>query len=73
MWFLNVSCSHCGSQCLVAAVTKEGKAPEIVTDLSETELSKFRDSSPVEADDVLEVHEFLKDFEGDLFTLFSKK
>ena len=33
MWFLRVLCSKCQTQCLVAAVVKEGKAPEEVDDL----------------------------------------
>lgn len=72
LWFVNVSCPKCGSQGLVAAAIKEGKAAEVITDLTEAELSKFAGGSPVEADDVLEVHDFLKDFEGDFSALFSK-
>jgi hypothetical protein len=59
-------------QALVAAVIKEGKVAEVVTDLTEKELSKLSDGSTIEADDVLDLHNFLKGFEGDFSSLFSE-
>ena len=72
LWFLRVLCSSCHTQCLVAAVVREGKMPEAVTDLTEAELDKFRDNV-IEADDVLNVYNFLKDFDGDFSQLFGQK
>lgn len=72
MWFLRVRCSTCHTQCLVAAVVREDKMPEVVTDLTEAELEKFRDNV-IEADDVLNVYNFLKDFDGDFSQLFDQK
>ncbi len=71
LWFLSVYCPGCKSQGLVAAVIREGKAPEIVTDLTEVEKSKL--STPIDSDDVIDMHTFLKDFGGDFSSLFSKK
>ena len=72
LWFLSVFCTACTSQALVAAVIKEGKLTEVVTDLTEAELARFSADSSIEADDVLDMHKFLKDFEGDFSALFSK-
>jgi len=72
MWFLRVLCSVCHTQCLVAAIVKEGEKPEAVTDLTETELDEFREKL-IEVDDVLDMHHFLKDFEGDFSRLFGPK
>jgi galactokinase len=72
LWFLSVFCPACTSQALVAAVIKEGKVAEVVTDLTEKELSKLSDGSTIEADDVLDLHNFLKGFEGDFSSLFSE-
>ena len=36
MWFLRVLCSKCQTQCLVAAVVKEGKVPEEANELTGT-------------------------------------
>ena len=65
LWFLRVSCSSCHVKCLVAAIVREDDRTEVVTDLTEAELEKFRDLGGVRADDVLDMHNFLKDFDGD--------
>jgi hypothetical protein len=73
LWFLSVSCLTCHSQGLVAAVIKEGKPQEVITDLTEEEFARLNGQSAVVGDDVLEIHSFLKDFDGDFSTLFPKK
>lgn len=73
MWFLSVFCPGCQSQGLIAAVIKEGKAAELVTELSEVEHSKLAASPPIGADDVLDMHTFLKKFSGDFSSLFPEK
>ena len=72
LWFLSVFCPFCNSQALVAAIIKEGKMSEVVTDLTEADYSKLCASSSVEIDDVLDMHNFLKYFEGDFSALFAK-
>ena len=73
LWFLRVLCSACHSQCLVAAVVREGRVSEaVVTDLTGAELDKFR-GNVIEADDVLNMYNFLKDFGGDFAQLFGQK
>ena len=71
LWFLSVFCNHCRSHGLVAAVIKEGKTAEVITDLSEEEWGRVAEGEVVGADDVLDVHEFLKGFNGDFSKLFS--
>ena len=73
LWFLKTLCSACHTQCLVAAVIKEDKAPEVITDLTEAELERFKNIDVVTADEVLDIHNFLKDFNGDLSQLFSQQ
>lgn len=73
LWFLRVFCSTCRTQYLVVAVVKEGRVPEVITDLTEAELEKFRNMGMVISDDVLDMHDFLKDFDGDFSWLFSRK
>ncbi len=79
LWFVAVTCSHCRSQGLVAALIRDAKSaemPEVVelsTDVGEPEQLQQQQpasSSPVTGDDLLEVHEFLKEFDGDFRTLF---
>ncbi|TEU03294.1 MAG: hypothetical protein E3J24_04060 [Dehalococcoidia bacterium] len=73
LWFLSVYCTKCHSQSLVAAVLKDGKHPELVTDLTEEEYTKFHEMAVVDADDVLDLHDFLEEFNGDFSSLFLKE
>ena len=68
LWFLRVRCSACHTQCLVAAIVKESRMSEVVTDLSAFELDEFKDNV-IEIDDVLNMHNFLKDFDGNFSRL----
>jgi len=72
LWFLSVFCPACQTQCLVAAVIKEGKVPKITTDLSEAELGKFKRMDKLTSNEVLDMHSFLKDFDGDFSRLFNQ-
>ena len=72
MWFLRAGCSSCRTKCLVAAIIKEDRTPEVVTELTKAELDKFIDGDVVGADDVLNMYKFLKDFDGDFSRLFEK-
>jgi len=73
LWFLRAVCSACHTQCLMAAVIKEGRVPEIITDLTEAELDKFSNVSAPTADEMLDMCNFLKDFNGDFSRLFSRR
>ncbi len=72
VWFFSVYCSTCQSQGLVAALIKNGKTSNVITDLSAFELAKFTKSSKISSDDILEMHSFLKDFDGDFEHAFPK-
>ncbi|HJW87851.1 MAG TPA: hypothetical protein VJ565_00045 [Dehalococcoidia bacterium] len=73
LWFLSVFCPGCHSQGLVAAVIKEGKAPEVITDLTPEELEQFSREVSVGSNDLLDLHNFLRDFDGDFQRLFISK
>jgi len=72
LWFLRVFCSSCHVKCLVAAIIREDDKAEVITDLTEAELDRFKDLDGVRADDVLDMHNYLKDFDGDFPRLFRK-
>ena len=73
LWFLRASCSACHTQCLVAAVLGEEGEPGVITDLTEAELDRFGDAGMLSADEVLDMHNFLRDFDGDFSRLLSQK
>ena len=72
LWFLSAFCSACQAQYLMAAVIKEERVSEVITDLTAAELDKFRNAGVVTADEILDMHNFLKDFDGDVSQLFSQ-
>ena len=73
LWFISVSCGSCHTKGMVAALIKEGGEAQFVTDLTEAELARFIEGPPISGDDVLELHDFLKSFDGDFASLFGKK
>lgn len=76
LWFLSVRCLSCKSQGLVAAVIKEGEMPEsveVLPELTETDIEKFANSSPIDSDDVLDMHTFLEEFSGDFSSLLPEE
>jgi hypothetical protein len=64
VWFLKVLCPACHAGSLVAAIIRE-EAPPPVNDLTRAELERFRDAGAIGEDDLLEMHAFLKGFDGD--------
>ncbi len=73
LWFLRASCSDCHTQYLVAVIIKENRTPELVSDLSEAELDRFRNMGAATADEMLDMHNFLKNFNGDFSQLFNHR
>ena len=73
LWLLGVSCLVCHTQCLAAAVIEEDTTSKIITDLTEAEQGKFRSMDRLNANDVLDMHNFLENFNGDFSLLFSTK
>lgn len=73
LWFLKALCPYCHTQCLLAAVVKEGKEAQVISELTEAELKRFGEEDGISCDDRLDMHNFLKDFNGDFSRLFSRK
>jgi len=70
IWVMAVKCDHCGTQGLVFAMIQEEEEPEMVSELASQERARFREMPRIDADDLLDVHEFLRDFDGDFVSLF---
>ena len=82
MWMMVVECTECHARNFVAAVLNDGDPSEAqlaLRRLSERTESGQLDGEPVEnrlppigSDDVLDMHEFLRSFDGDFRRLFSR-
>ncbi|HEV2108830.1 MAG TPA: hypothetical protein VGR16_11250 [Thermomicrobiales bacterium] len=84
MWTMVVECDECHARSFVAAMLHDSdpsEAREALRDLSEGPGSGFEDAGiseessiskapPVVTDDVLDMHEFLRGFDGDFQKLF---
>ena len=71
MWFLRVHCPTCHTQCLVAAVVKEEKVLDEMNDLTDAEVGEQQRETIV-VNDMLDMHNFLTDFNGDFSRLFGQ-
>ncbi len=82
LWFLTVTCGRCHTQGLVAALLKDGDGSSAtltrisvpgkalpIEELTPT-TGVAIPAEPVTADDVLEMHQFLQDFDGNFARLF---
>jgi hypothetical protein len=80
MWMMVVTCTECHARNFVAAVFGGGDPAEAQLALRRlSEAPSGRDESPadgpqghpVSVDDVLEMHQFLREFDGDFSRLFA--
>ena len=77
LFFVDLSCDHCGSQA-VAIVTIQIDGDNATLDGGElvrvdgVDPDGVRDGPPVSADDVIDVHDLLDDFEGDVHQLIAR-
>jgi len=72
LWFVSVFCPSCRIQYVVAAVVDGEEVSEAVTDLSSEELERFQDAGRLTADEVLDMHNFLQEFDGDFSRFFGE-
>lgn len=82
LWMVTVICEGCRSQGFITAIvedpansttTANGVGGQSLTDLTSTEVARFADTAPVNSVDLLDIHEFLDDFDGDFATLFGRQ
>ncbi|MCL5959744.1 MAG: hypothetical protein M1358_10615 [Chloroflexi bacterium] len=76
LWLLMMNCPACSSRGLIAALVKDqakaGSALE-AQQAPEKEMQETKKLDVVSADDVLDIHEFLREFDGDFISLFDKQ
>ena len=68
VWFLRVVCSSCHTQGLIAAIIQKEKMEE-----NEAMLDEATFTEVVGVDDVLDMHNFLDDFDGDFSCLLDRE
>jgi hypothetical protein len=77
LWVLAVRCPECSAQSFVAAVVGEhddGTTVEAAAiDFIDEDTDSSIDAEPVCVDDVLDMHEFLEEFDGNFLRLFARR
>jgi hypothetical protein len=70
LWILAILCPECETSGLILAIVEGQQEPsEPFTDLTPEEIGRFKGRGPITADDVLDFHELLRDYRGDLADL----
>ena len=71
--FFQITCEVCSTQALVTAIVQkdEDKTSDVITDLTVEELKTSDTRSPVSTDDMLDMMNYLKDFDGNISEIFS--
>ena len=72
MWFLRALCSSCHTQCLVAAVVREDRVVAETEEPATAEVYEHQGEA-IEIDDVLDMHNFLVEFNGDFSSYFGQE
>jgi len=72
LWIMGVTCAHCHTQGMIFAVVREGQPPEVITEMTPEELARAAELSPIDADDVLDMHRLLRGFKGDFYDLLGE-
>lgn len=80
-WLIAVTCARCDAEGLMIATVDEAEAdsasfdqetdarPKIMYDVTYDEWLAFEQRPPISQDDVLDMHVFLEDFDGDFVRL----
>lgn len=71
VWVLSTRCRHCDELCHVVIFMQLGTEPEPVMDLTPGEAQIAADRPPITADDVLDMHLLLHEFDGDFEELLA--
>lgn len=66
LWVLSTRCRHCDELCHVVVYMRLDAEPEPLIDLTPEEILAVGGLPPITADDVLDVHNLLEAFEGDV-------
>jgi len=77
LFFVDLSCDHCGSQAVaIVTIQVDGETATLeggeLVRVEEDDLDAIAEGPPVSADDVLDIHDFLEGFQGDVHQLMAR-
>jgi hypothetical protein len=72
LWIVSVRCGLCRNQQVFWIALKPNGEETLLKDVTRAEEEHFAGMAAVSADEVLNIHEFLQDFDGDFRRLFEE-
>jgi hypothetical protein len=69
LWISAVVCTQCGTQGLIFAMVKDDQVTTVPVDVSHEETLRFKEMAPLGIDDVIDMHRFLSEYDGDFLSL----
>ena len=72
VWLLSARCRYCDELCQVVILMPTSEETEIESELSTDEAQALAELPPISSDDVLDLHLFMQDFDGDFEMLFAR-
>ncbi len=74
IWLMSLSCPECETRGLVFAIVRSQQMQvEPFTELTPEELAWFEERRTITTDDVLNFHDFLRDYHGDMAELLDNE
>ena len=71
--FLNIYCRTCDRRSFAIALTKREEQNDNTDNNNSEQPVRLEPSVPIDGDDIIDIHTFLKDFDGDFATLFDQE
>jgi hypothetical protein len=71
--YFQITCQICKTQALVTAVVQKDEDSQKVTDVTVDELANSDNRTPISTDDLLDMMNYLKYFDGNFSELFPSK
>ncbi len=72
IWIMSIVCKHCHTRGQVFALIKEYEDEVALTEMTADEWARFQEMPQIDDDEVLDVHQLLKNFEGDFVELLER-
>ncbi len=73
VWVVSVRCDSCSTPGVYILKLPAGRKGEGISDLTDGDRERLANAAPVDADDVLDTHQFLQTFNGDFRSLFTDR
>jgi len=70
IWIMSIVCKQCHTRGQVFALIKEHDDETTMAELTLDEWAKFQEMPQIDSNEVLDMHQLLKNFEGDFGELF---